>query len=78
MKNEGCESFMACAFLRNSNSDECGSLKKNFQTQCALTNDQHPKQISAVSDRLGSHQWDPAHEKRRKKEATKTRKSTEQ
>ena len=35
--------------------------------QCALNNNQHPKQISAVSDALGSHQWDPAHKEKKKK-----------
>ena len=67
LKKESGETFMACAFLRNCDSHKCGSLKKNFQTQCALNNNQCPKKISAVSDVLGSHQWDPAHEERKKK-----------
>ena len=67
LKKESDETFMACAFLRNCDNHKCGSLKKNFQTQCALNNNQCPKKISAVSDALGSHQWDSAHEERKKK-----------
>ena len=32
LKKASCESFVANAFLRNSDSLKCGSLKKNFQT----------------------------------------------
>ena len=42
LKDDSFETFMAHAFLSNGDSNECGSLKKNFQTQCVLNlnNDQ--------------------------------------
>ena len=70
LKDAGCESFMACVCLRNSNSNKHGSLKKNFQTQCALNNDQYPKTVSSVIDVLSSHQWDPAHKENQKQRKT--------
>ena len=67
MKEKSNEVFVAHAFLRNCDNLKCRSLKKNFQTQCPLNDNQCPKQMSAVSDTLGSHQWDPAHEEKKKK-----------
>ena len=43
LEDDSFETFMAHAFLQNSDSDKCGSLKKNFQTQFALNDDQCPK-----------------------------------
>ena len=40
LEDDSFETFMARAFLQNGDSNECGSLKKKFQTQCALNNDQ--------------------------------------
>ena len=70
LEEKGHESFVAHAHLRNSDSDKYGSLKKNFQTQYALNNDQYPKTATAVSDVLSSHQWDPTYKEsqKRKKE----------
>ena len=49
LKKNSNETFVAHAFLRNSNSLKHGSLKKNFQTQCVLNNDQCPRKIVAVN-----------------------------
>ena len=54
-------------FLQNGDSNECGSLKKNFQTQCALNNDQHLKKTMGASDTFQSHTWDQAHAEALKK-----------
>ena len=67
LKESSNKSFMTCAFLRNCDNLKHGRLKKNFQTQCALNNEQHLKKMSAVSDVLGGHQWDQAHNNRQKK-----------
>ena len=67
LKEESNEQSVACAFLRNCDDDKHGSLKKSFQTQCALNNNQCPKKTSSVSDALSSHQWDPAHDEKKKK-----------
>ena len=67
LKESSNESFMACTFLRNCDSLKCRSLKKNFQTQCALNNDQCTKKMSTVSNVLSGHQWDQAHNNCQKK-----------
>ena len=61
------ESLVTCTFLRNCDSLKPGSLQKNFQTQCALNNNQCPKKTSTVSNVSSSHQWDQAHNKHQKK-----------
>ena len=61
LENDSFETFMACAFLQNSDNDKHGSLKKNFQMQCALNDDQHPKKAMGASDAFQSHTWDQAH-----------------
>ena len=67
LKEESNERFVACAFLRNGDNNESGSLKKSFQTQHALNDNQCPKKTSSVSDALSSHQWDPACDEKKKK-----------
>ena len=74
---------MVHSFLQNSRNDKCGSLKKNFQTQCALNDDQHPKKVMGVSDTFQSHAWDQAHteaqkKKCKQKEESKQNESNEQ
>ena len=58
---------MSQAFLQNSDSDKCGSLKKNFQTQHVLNGDQYPKKVTGVSDAFQSHTWDQTHTEAQKK-----------
>ena len=60
LKSMSFETFMVCTHLRNCDGSKHGSLKKNFQTQHMLNNDQCLKKITGVSDALGSHQWDQA------------------
>ena len=60
LEDDSFEMFMACAFLWNGDSDKCGSLKKKFQTQCALNNDQCPKKPMGMSDAFQSHACDQA------------------
>ena len=67
LKERSHKSFMTCAFLRNCDSLKCGSSKKNFQTQCVLNDNQHPKNISTVSNVLSGHQWDQTCNKPQKK-----------
>ena len=67
LKENSNESFMACAFSRNCDSLKHGSLENNFQMQHVLNDNQCPKKVSAVSDVLGSHQWDQSHNDKKKK-----------
>ena len=78
LKENSNWSFMAHAFLRNCDSVKCESLKKNFQMQCALNDNQHLKKVSAVNDMLGSHQWDQAHNEKEKEKGAETGKQTKQ
>ena len=75
LKKNSNETFMAYSFLRKSNGLKHGSLKKNFQTQCMLNDNQCPRKITAVSDALGSHQWDPMHKEQQKKRAEQRKES---
>ena len=45
-------------YLRNTNSNKCGALKNNLQSQYALQNNQYPKSISKTTDVLTNHKWD--------------------
>ena len=75
LKKNSNETFMACVFLRNSDSLKCGSLKKNFQTQCTLNDNEYPRKIATMSDALGNHQWDLTHEEQQKKRADQRKES---
>ena len=79
MKDDGFETFIVHSFLCNGDSNEHRILKKNFQTQHALNNDQHPKKVMRVSDAFQSHTWDQAHMKKKKqREAPKQNKDIDQ
>ena len=71
---------MACAFLQNCDSNECGSLKKNFQVKHALNDNQHPKKVMGGSDAFQSHVWDQVQHKmksaNKKKNQNKTKAMT--
>jgi hypothetical protein len=48
-------------FLKNSDQNKYGSLKRNLQSQYALGNDQYPATVSKVTDVLTNHSWDEAY-----------------
>jgi hypothetical protein len=54
-------------YLRNSDQNKYGSLKKNLQSQFALGNDQYPATVSKVTDVLTNHSWDEAYNAASKK-----------
>ena len=61
--------WMAFLLLRNANSRKYGSLKRGFQTQHSLGNNQYPKTVTKMFEVLQSHQWDAtygAHVKKKK------------
>ena len=71
LKSMGFETFVSHTILRNCDNTKMWGSQKNFQTQCALNDNQCPKKITGVSDVLGSHQWDQTNKdqlKRKKKE----------
>ena len=50
--------WMAFLLLRNTDSQKYGSLKRGFQTQHSLGNNQYPKTVTKMFEVLQSHQWD--------------------
>ena len=50
-------------YLKNSDGNKYGLLKKNLQSQYALQNNQYPKTISTMTDVLTNHQWDDKYDK---------------
>ena len=76
LKDDSFETFMACAFLQNGDSDKCGSLKKNFQTHCASNGDQCPKKAMGVSGAFQSHVG--TKEKCKQKEESRQNESNDQ
>ena len=76
MIGEGTGNWMAYLLLRNSDTRKYGSLKKGFQTQYSLNNDQYPKTVDKMYEVLQGHQWDPAyalHQKKKRKDAENSR-----
>ena len=62
-------------FLKNSDHNKYGSLKRNLQIQYALGNDQYPSTVSKMTDVLTNHSWDDKYavaEKKRKEKPTGT------
>ena len=49
---------MSYVYLKNSDTNKYGSLKRSLHSQYALQNNQYPKTISKVMDVLTNHQWD--------------------
>ena len=63
--------WMAFLLLRNADSWKYRSLKRGFQTQHSLGNNQYPKTVTKMFEVLQSHQWDAtygAHVKKKKNE----------
>ena len=75
------ETWCAHMHSKNSNGNECSTLKKNLQTQCTLGDDQHPAAVSRVTDASTNHSWDntcKTADKKKKESGTKTKeKATE-
>ena len=58
LKKEAFSSWTSYVYLKNSDGNKYGLLKKNLQAQYALQNNQYPKTISTMTDVLTNHQWD--------------------
>ena len=58
---------MSYVYLRNSDSNKYGTLKRSLQSQYALQNNQYPKTVSKVTDVLTNHQWDDSYQTQEKK-----------
>ncbi len=73
--------WTAFLLLKYSDTRKYSSLKKNFQTQFALKNDQMPRTISAMTDVLQAHAWDATYNetlKQKKKQKEDERKKEEE
>ena len=70
--------WMAFLLLRNAGSRKYGSLKRGFQTQHSLGNDQYPKTVTKMFEVLQSHQWDATYGAHVKKKKNKRREAENQ
>ena len=58
LMGEAFSSWSIYVYLKNSDGNKYGSLKRNIQSQYALVNNQYPKSIMKMMDALTNHQWD--------------------
>ncbi|WP_371068342.1 hypothetical protein, partial [Salmonella enterica] len=73
------EEYLAYTFIINSDPTKYGSLIKNLAQQQSLKNTQYPKSLTAASEVLMEHQWDPKYMevKRSRKEKEKRSKESD-
>ena len=55
IKAKSFNTFCSYVYLKNSDGNKYGSLKKQLQTQFALGNDQYPMSLTRVTDTLINH-----------------------
>ena len=67
LKTEAFAEWTAYVYLKNSDNNKYGMLKKSLQSQYALRNDQYPRTISLTADVMTNHQWDDKYRETDKK-----------
>ena len=68
LKQKAFKKWCACVFSKQCDDNECGTVKKNLQSQCALGDDQHPSSVTKVTDVLTNHSWDETCDAKAKKD----------
>jgi hypothetical protein len=76
LQQKSYKTWCSYVYLKNSDQNKYGTLKKSLQSQYALGNDQYPITISKMTDVLTNHSWDNAYaiatKKRKESSGSKT------